>query len=253
MKNKAIEISIFFKFIIEKILLKWVKYASNVKRNFFSQSVNIPMATYAPWNDDFKFLKTYEKIKNKTTIDIYRLYEIWEILENLKGMEGNIVEVGVYKGGSAALIGLKIKNEKSKILLFDTFEGVALASKEDNKYKGGEFADTTIESVTNFINKLNIKNYEITKCTFPKNLNQKYNFGKIKLIHIDVDTYQSAKHCFDFLWPKLSRGGCIIFDDYGFVGCEGVTKFVNQIKKRMNKDNFRFLHNLNGHGIFFKK
>ena len=36
------------------------------------------------------------------------------------------------------------------------------------------------------------------------------------------------------LWPKLAKGGIVIFDDYGFIGCE-VTKLVNETS--MNKDN----------------
>jgi O-methyltransferase len=43
----------------------------------------------------------------------------------------------------------------------------------------------------------------------------------------------------------------IVFDDYGFVGSEGVTKFVNEFIE-INK-NLIFLHNLNGHGIIIKK
>ena len=42
----------------------------------------------------------------------------------------------------------------------------------------------------------------------------------------------------------------MVFDDYGFSGCEGVTKFVNEL--RVNSQLF-FIHNLNGHAIFVKR
>ena len=42
-----------------------------------------------------------------------------------------------------------------------------------------------------------------------------------------------------------------MFDDYGFSGCEGVTKYVNELRES-NRDLF-FIHNLNGHAILIKQ
>ena len=44
-------------------------------------------------------------------------------------------------------------------------------------------------------------------------------------------------------------GGMIVFDDYGFSGCEGVTKLVDEER---NKNDRIVIHNLNGHGIIIK-
>ena len=71
---------------------------------------------------------------------------------------------------------------------------------------------------------------------------------QIKLCHIDVDTYLSAKEIFDYAWPKIPVGGIVVFDDYGFWTCEGVTKYFNALDL---KDG-RKIHNLNGHGIIVK-
>jgi O-methyltransferase len=63
-----------------------------------------------------------------------------------------------------------------------------------------------------------------------------------------VDTYLSAKEIFEYVWPRLVIGGIIIFDDYGFWTCEGVTKYFNAL----SPENGRKVHNLNGHGIIIK-
>jgi O-methyltransferase len=71
-----------------------------------------------------------------------------------------------------------------------------------------------------------------------------------RLCHCDVDVYQSAKDVFDWVWPRLAPGGVIVFDDYGFPACPGVTKFVDE--QRLLDDRL-VVHNLNGHGIVVKR
>ena len=54
-------------------------------------------------------------------------------------------------------------------------------------------------------------------------------------------------HYFFFILLFITQ--IFIFDDYGFIGTEGVTKFVNEIKDK--KDNY-FFHNINGHAVVIK-
>ena len=39
---------------------------------------------------------------------------------------------------------------------------------------------------------------------------------KIRFIHIDVDTYQSARDIVEWSYSKLVKNAYIVFDDYGF-------------------------------------
>jgi len=64
-----------------------------------------------------------------------------------------------------------------------------------------------------------------------------------------VDVYQSAKDVFDWAWPRLARGGIVVFDDYGFRSCEGATRLVEE--QRGHPDRVT-LHNLNGHAVVVK-
>lgn len=70
------------------------------------------------------------------------------------------------------------------------------------------------------------------------------------MLHLDVDVYSSAKDVVQWGIPLLSQGSAIVFDDYGFSGCEGVTRLVEQLRK---DSRFLFIHNLNGHAILIKK
>lgn len=50
---------------------------------------------------------------------------------------------------------------------------------------------------------------------------------QIAFAHIDVDIYKSIVDCLDFIWPRLSSGGVIVFDDYGFPTCPGARQAVD--------------------------
>ena len=73
---------------------------------------------------------------------------------------------------------------------------------------------------------------------------------KLSMVHIDVDVYSSAKAVWDWVQPYLSIGSVVVFDDFGFISCSGVTKFVNEIRE---SPSYFYLHNLNGHAVFIKK
>jgi len=50
--------------------------------------------------------------------------------------------------------------------------------------------------------------------------------------------------------PKLVKNAVVIFDDYGFQGTQGVTKYVNELIDNSNE--FLSIYNLNGHVILIK-
>jgi O-methyltransferase len=208
----------------------------------------IPFATYAPWDDDIEFLETYKIICANTLVDIYRCFELWNIAKQMKDEIGDILEVGVWRGGTAGILGVGNRGGVGDLFFADTFSGVVKSGVMDTNYKGGEHSDTTKGVVTKLLDELEIKEYQLLIGIFPDDFID-FRSRSIKLCHIDVDTFLSAKGIMDFIWPKMIRGGIVVFDDYGFFGCEGITKFVNQL----NLIDARLIYNINGHGLLIKK
>jgi len=207
----------------------------------------IPYASYSPWLDDQIFMDTYKKISDNTLVDIYRCYELWSLAKQLEEQDGDMIEIGVWRGGSGAVIGKAAINSKGTLYLADTFTGVVKAGKDDTLYKGGEHNDTEEETVVSLLTGIGISNYRILKGIFPDDF-PLFETKGIKLCHIDVDTFLSAADIMDFVWPKMLVGGIVVFDDYGFFGCEGITQYVNQL----NLIDARLIYNINGHGILIK-
>lgn len=211
-----------------------------------NNEIIISRATYAPWKIDNKFLKIYSKLKLLTLLDEKRFFTIYTILQQLKNINADILDLGCMRGGVGMMMS-KI-NLNGNTYLIDTFSGF----KEEEKYhKKDIFVFTSISEIEKNIKKLNLKKVYILKQKFP-NTSKLKNIKKLKLCHIDVNTYRSTKKSYNYVKKKLIKGGIIIFDDYGIFGVEQVTKFVNEIKLRDRK-HFYFISNYMGQCILIKK
>lgn len=228
------------------VLLKPIK--TNVKEEYVAV---FPNATYSPWAADDEFLKLYSKVSKHTLVDVYRCYELWHLTKEVSGLDGDIIEVGVWQGGTGAILAsaAQITNSLTKVFLCDTFEGVVKAGDQDNIYSGGEHSDTSVEIVTSLTSKLGLNNTEILVGIFPDDSADSVSENIFKLCHIDVDVYIGAKEITAWVWDRLVIGGMIVYDDYGFKGTIGVKKYVNEnigLKDRI------VFQNLNGHAVIVK-
>lgn len=107
-----------------------------------------PVADHAPWTSDQAFTDIYRVIKSFTLVDPYRCYEIWSLVEQSAKLEGSLLEVGVWRGGSGALIATKatLCGITNTVYLCDTFRGVVKAhAQKDSSYRGGEHANTSTD------------------------------------------------------------------------------------------------------------
>lgn len=209
----------------------------------------LPEACYAPWLSDGEFAKVYAIARNNTLVDIYRCFELWELAKQAAALPGDFLEVGVWRGGTACLLARAATGTNKTVYLADTFAGVVKASSADDWYRGGEHADTSVETVQELLKSVGVTNCEILTGIFPDDTGQRVR-GGLSFVHIDVDVYQSAKDIFEWAAPRMQPGAVVVFDDYGFDKCPGVTRLGNEIKGRSD---FLLLHNLNGHAVAVKR
>lgn len=212
----------------------------------------LPEAKYAPWRDDLEFKKVYGAVDKNTLVDIYRCFELWELVGQIGRIDGDILEVGVWRGGTGALMASQAQglSMAKTVFLCDTFAGVVKASDEDDAYVGGEHADTSEAIVAALVRRLGLSNVELRRGIFPDEFMGEMATKTFSFVHIDVDVYQSAKDVLNFVWPRISPGGIVVFDDYGFETCTGIPSLVAEYRGDHDK---LVLHNLNGHAIFAKR
>ena len=164
----------------------------------------------------------------KTLCNITKQNFIIEKVKSLSNIYGYLAEIGVYSGVTASLIA---ENEtKNTIYLFDTFDGIPYVNENDNHHKVGDFNDVLFTDVENYFKKF--KNVKLCKGIFPKETAHLIDSNAVfKFVHIDVDVYQSYKDCLEFFYPKMIKGGIIIFDDYNVPTCAGATKACDEFFK----------------------
>ncbi len=212
----------------------------------------LPLATYSPWNEDSSFQSVFDSIQEFTLVDKYRCYELCKLIGQVAKLhEGNLIEIGVWRGGTGVLIAQEAMNYgiKDKVYLCDTFKGTVKAGKNDSVYKNGKHSNTSKEIVENLINRMDLNNIEILEGVFPEDTGSKVEKLKFRFVHIDVDVYQSAKDIINWIWDKIVPCGIIVYDDYGSRFCDGITKYVNE---QINCKDRIIIHNLNGHAVVVK-
>lgn len=248
----------FIKNLIANLLFTGYKLQAQHKVDARWHSLFISECTFSPWKADAEFLELNSKIEGFTLVDINKQYLAYSYIKQLckLGVEGDYLEVGVWRGGLSALLGMTFQrysapNNKRILYLADTFTGMPEICKEnDNYYQGGELADTSEKVVQNLFNACGLNNQLILAGIFPNETAHLIKSNALAFVHIDVDIYESAKNTFEYCWEKVSINGMVVFDDYGYSSTEGVTTFINQVV--MQIPDALVIYNMGGHAVVIK-
>ena len=212
-----------------------------------------PIADYRPWDVDEAFMDVYHSVAAYTKLDVFRCYALWRYAGQTAALPGDILEVGVWRGGSGAVLTAALRHfgiSDKIVYLADTFSGVVKAGPRDDYYKGGEHADASADTVRELFALLKLDGYRLLCGVFPDETAPLIPAAAaFCLCHVDVDVYQSAGDVVDWTWSRMPCGGIVVYDDYGFYGCEGVTALGNEEFARADRI---VTHNLNGQCVSVK-
>lgn len=159
-----------------------------------------------------------------------------------QGIAGDIVECGVWRGGSMAAVArtlLEHGDHQRPLWLYDTFTGMSEPTADDVDFRG-QAAEGLLAS-----EQINRQQRESIWCVSPLEQVQRtmadtgypsdrihYIVGKVEetlvsqspgsiaLLRLDTDWYESTRCEMETLFPRLVPGGVLIVDDYGhWEGC----------------------------------
>ena len=151
-------------------------------------------------------------------------YQLFNTVKRAAKVNGDIAEVGVYKGGSAKII-CEAKGDKA-LHLFDTFDGLPdLCGVDDPKeFHKGQYS-CSYDNVKLYLNEYsNVHFYKGLFFVADPVQDKRFSF-----VHLDVDLYTSTLSCLKFFYPRMTLGGVIISHDYTSVA--GVRKAVDDFFK----------------------
>ena len=166
----------------------------------------------------------------------------YELFLKTQKIRGDIVECGVFKG--ASLIRLAsfreiFQNQSKKIIGFDTFgkfpEAKFLKDKKRRRNfleKSGEQSISSSQLLKILKQKKISRNVELIKGDITKSLTKyliKNPKMRISFLNLDVDLYEPTKIILENLFPRISKGGVLVLDDYNVF--PGETEAVNEYFK----------------------
>jgi hypothetical protein len=137
-----------------------------------------------------------------------------------KYIEGDIVEIGVYRGSSSCIIlgFVKSIDTHKKLWFFDTFEGfnyeearnsVDRVWKDTHQTEGYDKISKRIKSRAPDRKDINIQKLNIISDPLPPEIK------KISVCNIDVDMLEAVNSAFEKIAPLMSVGGIMICEDAG--------------------------------------
>jgi hypothetical protein len=180
------------------------------------------------------FARAYRTVRPFTMSGEARLRGLYGALKDVtqRGIPGDVVECGTARGGSAALLGLAIKESgiPRTLWVFDTFEGIPPPTAADPDHDmavpyTGSFRGE-LAQVSALFDRLGIRaNARFVKGRFEETV-PATDVGTIAVLHLDGDWYSSVKVCLDYLYDRVSPGGVIQIDDYGH--WQGARKAVDE-------------------------
>lgn len=209
----------------------------------FPPKTNSEMDAVRDLPDDRKEIVLAAKPFTMTGVE--RIASLIEAVDYVTEMQipGDIVECGVWRGGSMMAIALTLlaRGDRSRSLyLYDTFEGMSSPTAADKSQEGpaeeqlrrdkkgtGIWCYASLEDVranllsTGYpeekIHLIKGKVEDTIPATLPSHL---------AMLRLDTDWYESTRHELTHLYPRLHPKGVLILDDYGH--WEGARKAVDE-------------------------
>lgn len=163
-------------------------------------------------------IEKFTKLNDPGSID--DAVNICQTIETTAHLDGDIIEIGVFRGSSSCIIlnFLEKIGLKKQVWFFDTFEGFT--------YKE---AETSFDKIWNGTHQTEgydlIKKRILEKASFQQNVfveklniitdNLPERIKKISLCNIDVDMFEAVESSFEKISPLIVQGGIIICEDAG--------------------------------------
>ena len=154
----------------------------------------------------------------------YALYQnVRQVLDD--GVEGALVELGVYKGNSAAVLAGLGRATGRQTYLFDTFDGFDVRDlKGIDERHPVQFTNTSLASVRALVGEDAVT---YVPGFFPDTLKDIEPISAIAVAHVDCDLHDPMKAALEAFYPLVSPGGLIIMHDYSSGFWPGATRAVD--------------------------
>ena len=146
--------------------------------------------------------------------DLARYYTFCLIFDQIvkEKLEGDLVELGVYKGNTASLLAEIARHLGRTAYLLDTYQGFP---KQDltgiNAGMEVSLTETSLEQVRALVGDANVR---FIQGYFPETASRLPENASYCLVHLDCDLYAPFHAALRYFYPRLVPGGFLVMHDY---------------------------------------
>lgn len=196
-----------------------------------------------------------------TMVSVPRLVNLYERVQEAyaRQLPGDIVECGVWHGGSSAVMGAACldSNVRRNVWLFDSFQGLPKPGENDGAMEHDFYFDGWCKGDTDKVReifhrlKISPDTLNIVPGWFESTLPAaKASIPQIAVMHVDADWYDSVKLALDTLYERVVPGGFVVIDDYWL--WQGCKKAVDEFLHQHDLTDIE-IHNVGSAAIYFQR
>jgi len=164
-----------------------------------------------------------------TRLDWPKLAQLTRLAEHVSraGVPGDYAEFGVWRGGAMCFAGTafdRLGEGSRRLLGFDAFVGLPdLGARDGDRLWKGQFSDTSADAVRALMARHGLADrLELFEGWFEETIGAVAG-RTLALVHVDCDLHDAAMLVLERVWPRVSPGGVVVFDDYRCEATPGVT------------------------------
>jgi O-methyltransferase len=184
---------------------------------------------YSPWEGAPDYAEHERVIRKHTLVSRDRCHILWRTLQHSLHLPGDLVECGVFRGGTALLEARTLASAevetRRQLHLFDSFQGMPHDISPAESYRPKDLGRTSPELVRGLLAEYPFIRLHVG---FIPQTFAGLEVGQVAWAHVDLDIYEPIRDAIAFLYPRLAPGGFLIFDDYGFPSCAGARRAVDE-------------------------
>lgn len=174
---------------------------------------------------DKHFRKIFSRFSDDNWTSFERKWNLREFLRLTKGVTGDLVECGVFRGGSAYLMCEFAAQTAKQVHLFDSFAGLSKPDAgEDFHWTEGDLRVSEEEVIANLSE---FDCFHTYKGWIPERFAEVAD-RRFSFLHVDVDLEKPTRDSLAFFYPRLSPGGVVVLDDHGSEMCPGARRAANE-------------------------
>lgn len=217
-------------------------------------SANLPYSSTYYCDNMLTFSKTLGFLHDKHYAELFtnnsdrssvlwRTYVLCWAAKQVIELEGDLMELGCNNGSTAKVLAehLNLDNTNKKLFIYDVFYN------PPDSHKMLEHSASLFENVKQRLAKFS--SIIVTKGEVPNILNHVCP-DKVCFAHIDMNSVKAEIGALDKIYNNITKGGIIIFDDYGWFGYKAQ---YDAEKKYMETRGQEILELPTGQGLLIKK